>query len=171
MYCGLVRTTVKMGPLMTIPRRSDEIAAEEMERRETLRRLDRVYGCYAFLGLAMMAIMAVDILATPEGQGGTQEGWGMALGALLALPLPIVLVATIVWTLKLRRNWQRHRMILVLGLSTLFLAGAMAIDASEIFPAKSNRAEEYAGYAVVGIYAVAATLVPAWWFTRGRRRV
>lgn len=95
----------------------------------------------------------------------------MALGALLALPLPIVLVATIVWTLKLRRNWQRHRMILVLGLSTLFLAGAMAIDASEIFPAKSNRAEEYAGYAVVGIYAVAATLVPAWWFTRGRRRV
>jgi carbon starvation protein CstA len=146
-------------PLSTIQGRSDEAAAEEMEKQESLRRLDHAYGCYAYIGLFIMGGVAIVTLASKE----NREGYAMGLGGLPCLLLPIALVAAIVLSVRLRR----HRTLAILGLSTLFLVAITV--AGVVSNCCQSGASEYASYAVFVLYGAVATLVPAWWFARGRR--
>jgi hypothetical protein len=77
---------------MNVPRQPDQdfLLFPFTGRRVTL--LDGAYACYAFIGLAMVAIIAVSTLVAGE----TQEGYGMLLGSLLGLPLLIAFVTAIV---------------------------------------------------------------------------
>jgi hypothetical protein len=45
--------------MMTTRGRSDEIVVDEKERTKSLRRLDRAYACYAYVGLFTIAVLAV----------------------------------------------------------------------------------------------------------------
>ena len=76
---------------MTIPARSDEILAEEKKKQKGLRHLDLAYGCYAYIGLFILAGVALVTLASNE----NREGYAMGLGGLPALLLPIAPVAAI----------------------------------------------------------------------------
>ena len=143
-----------------MPEQPDEVAFQARERAKSLRRLDVAYGCYAYVGLFTLALMALLTLASKE----NLEGYAMGLGGLPALPLPIVLVTAIVQSARLRRN----RGLAVLGLSTLVLVGVFAVVG--ITDCCEEGASEYASYAVLGLYGAVATLVPAWWFAKGRRR-
>jgi peptidoglycan/LPS O-acetylase OafA/YrhL len=139
--------------------RSDEIVAEEKEKQKGLRRLDRAYACYAYVGLFAIALLAVVTVpvSTPDGR----EGYGMAL-VLPGTLLPIALVAAIVMTARLRH----HRALVVLALFTLLLPlliFAVGVSSSEAL-------SEDAMNLVLGIYGAGAVLVPVWWFAIGRRR-
>ena len=60
---------------MTIPARSDEILAEEKKKQKGLRHLDLAYGCYAYIGLFILAGVALVTLASNE----NREGYAMAV--------------------------------------------------------------------------------------------
>jgi len=143
---------------MTIPERSEEVAVNEKERLKGLRRLDRAYACYAYVGLFTMVVLAVVTLPATE---AAREGYGMSL-ILPGTILPIALVAALVMTVRLRH----HRPLLVLGLSTLFLPLVCFV----VGVSTPEAISEYAMDGVVGIYAVGAVLVPVWWFVKGRWR-
>ncbi|MBI3476090.1 MAG: hypothetical protein HY010_10185 [Acidobacteria bacterium] len=144
---------------MTIPERSGEPAAEESSKQESLRRLDRAYACYVYIGLFAIALLAVVTVPVPTPDA--REGYGMAL-VLPGTVLPIVFVAAMVLTARLRR----HKPLALLGLSTLFLPFLVFA----VGGCCSERVSDIARNVVVGIYGVGAVLVPVWWFTSGRRR-
>jgi carbon starvation protein CstA len=147
-----------------MPGRSEEPVDEKQELKR-LRRLDRVYACYAYLGLFTIAALAVSIVpvSTPDGR----EGYGMAL-VLPGTLVPIVLVTTIVLTVRLRS----HKPLRLLGRSTLFLALLLALlgFAASVSKGYADWLFEYAFDISIGIYGCAATIVPVWWFAIGRRR-
>jgi peptidoglycan/LPS O-acetylase OafA/YrhL len=146
--------------MMTIRGRSDEIVAEEKEEQKGLRRLDRAYACYAYVGLFAIAVLAV--VTVPVSTPDAREGYGMAL-VLPSMVLPIVLVAAIVLTVRLRR----HRALVLLGLSTVFLV--LLIFAVSVSDCCSEGPSEYAVNVVLGMYGAGAALVPVRWFATGRR--
>ena len=89
----------------------------------------------------------------------------------LVLPgtlVPIVLVTTIVLTVRLRS----HKPLRLLGRSTLFLALLLALlgFAASVSKGYADWLFEYAFDISIGIYGCAATIVPVWWFAIGRRR-
>jgi hypothetical protein len=144
---------------MTTPAQRAEIAAEEMESEESLRRLDRAYGCYAYVGLFIMAAAAIVMHVSGE-------NWeGYAIGLILpALLFPVALVVAFAQSARLRR----HRILVVLGLSTLFL---VALTVAGVFRrCCEERPSERASYAVFVLYGAAVALVPSWWFAAGRWR-
>ena len=133
-------------------------AVEELAKQKSLRRLDRAYACYAYVGLFTIAMLAVVALPSTE----KKEGYGMALvlpGALL----PVAFVAAIVMTVRLRR----HRALIFLSLSTLILT--LVFLAVGISDWSAEGLSEYAVNTVVGVYGAGAVLVPVWWFVKGRR--
>jgi hypothetical protein len=144
---------------MTIPERSGEPAAEESSQQENLRRLDRAYACYVYIGLFAIALLAVVTVPVPTPDA--REGYGMAL-VLPGTVLPIVFVIAMVLTVRLRH----HKSLALLGLSTLFLP-LLVFAAGGCC---SERVSDIARNVVVGIYGVGAVLVPVWWFMSGRRR-
>jgi hypothetical protein len=150
----------KRGSLMTTGR-SDEIVEEEKEKRKGLRRLDRAYACYAYVGLFTIAVVAV--VSVPVSPPDAREGYGMAL-VLPATLLPIPVVTAIVLTVRLRR----HKPLRLLGLSTLFLP--LLFLAAGVSDDYAVGRFEYVLNVFIGMFGCAATFVPAWWFAVGRRR-
>jgi hypothetical protein len=155
---------------MTIPQPPDDIASGELDKQRSLRRLNRAYGCYAFIGVTILVFLAI-ASAIPEGEAA--EGYGMMMGMSVGAPLMlgsiIAFVAGIVLTLGLHDRWHRHRPLVIVCLThVLFMAGA--IGASSAIPDEPGRLLQYALYALVGIYIAIAVLVPGWWFTIGRRK-
>jgi hypothetical protein len=149
-------------PLMTIPAQAD--TTRETGTQESLRLLNRAYGCYAFIGLTFLVFLAI-VSAIPQGEAA--EGYGMMMGLSLGVPLvlgsTIAFVAGIVLTLRLQDRWRLHRPLVVVCLThILFLAGAIGV--SSAIPDEPGKPLEYALYAMVGIYIAIAVLVPGWWF-------
>jgi hypothetical protein len=150
----------KRGPLMTTRGQSDEIVLEEEEKQKGLRRLDLAYGCFAYIGLFIMAGVALVTLASKE----NREGYAMGLGGLPALLLPIALVAAIILSARLRHQ----RSLAALGMSTLSLVALTVV--AVVSNCCEEGAAEYASYAVIVSWGATSVLVPAWWFAVGRRR-
>ena len=142
---------------MTIRGQSDTIPTEELQKRGVRLQLDFAYACFAFLGLALMAIASIQFA-----DRRSQEGLAMFLGLWLALPMLIAFVTSIVLAVKSRH----HAPVVVLCLTTiLYLVIAIATDLSDRC---SHDACEQSLNALTWMYGAVATLVPAWWFTVGR---
>jgi len=151
---------------MTVPRQPDKDFFLFPFLRRRVRLLDGAYACYAFLGLAMMAFMAVStVTVSTIIERDYEEGSGMLVASILSLmlPLPIVFVAAIVLTVRFRR----HRALVVLCLTNILFFAAIAIGIPDCC---SEGASERAINAIGWICGAVVTLVPAWWFTMGRRR-
>jgi hypothetical protein len=134
-----------------IPGRLDAIPAEEPETKDLRVKLDFAYSCFAFLGLALMAINSIQFA-----DKGNQEGWGMLLGLWLVLPMVFALLAASVLTVIARR----HAPLVVLCITTFLYLG-IAIAAG-----LSDRTLD----ALTWTYGAIVTLAPVWWFTVGRWR-
>jgi hypothetical protein len=109
-----------------------------------VRNLDCAFGCFAFLGLTILAGMTQTFV-----EPGNRGAYAMMVGLLLFLPALIALVIAIPLTVMSRR----YRPIVILCVVTLLLL-----------------AESLSHESAAWICGAVAMLVPAWWFAAGRRR-
>jgi len=128
----------------------------------TLQYRDRAYCCFAFLGLAVMAI-----LAEPFVSNESSQGYAATVG--LGLPLPMLLAFVVGLYLAVRSQW--HWPLVILSLITIlfwtFTIGSVITESdSESASQKYMEAEDKEAW----IYAAVSILLPLWWFAIGRWR-
>ena len=139
---------------MTIPGESYEIAAEDLQKQDLLRRGDAACACYAVLGLAVTVISVVAAFfprLVPPGLG------------IFFDVLPLLLVSAFVGTVVLTVKAQRHRPLVILFYVHLLFLMAMFLALVEKLP-------DFTEDVLFWSYGAVFTFVPVWWFTAGRQR-
>jgi hypothetical protein len=147
----------------------------EVTRKSEKSRLNRVFGCFAFLGLATLPVgvgILLSVLHWMSFDEGTNGGtlamlFGMGLAAPLSLGILGASIFGILQTVRLR-----HPALVVLSAISIACGGGMIAllpktpvwNGGPDFPMV-----DYGIGIAFGIYVVANILIPAWWFTRGRR--
>jgi len=157
---------------MTIPSRSDDIAAAERKRR--LRLLDRAYGCFAFLGLATLPFGVAAILESfglldyGVGFGRTLAGWVELFEFTLAIPLFVAMLVASAYGIRRAVQFGHTALVVLSVVSTVCGGGYIVVVLTDW----------HEGKGIVGvlteiafcIYLAANILIPAQWFIIGRRR-
>jgi hypothetical protein len=149
---------------MDVPRKSDES------------RLNRAYGCFAFLGLATLPVGVGVLLSMlhwmnfDEGSnGGTSV---MLFGMVLAAPLSVGILGASIFGISQTVRF-RHPALVVLSVISIACGGGMIVllphtpvwNGGPDFPIV-----DYGMGIAFGIYIVANILIPTWWFTKGKLR-
>jgi len=129
--------------------------------RSTESRLNRAFGCFAFLGLAASTFGLFALLLN---FGLLKDYWGLLFEIFLYFPLLvamlIVSVCGIVQTVRLRH-------------SALVVLSAIAITCATLMLTLPNGGGGSLGVVTgiaAGIFLAANVLIPAWWFIFGRQR-
>ena len=139
--------------------------------------LNRAYGCFAFLGLVTLPLGLAALLQKfglmhfDEGSGGLGEAlsgrayyWGILLGGPILIGMLVASAYGIVRTVQFR-----HLALQVLSVNAIVCGGGTML----LIFAADNAPQPLLDY-VTGIgfatYITANLLIPAWWFTKGRRR-
>ncbi len=135
---------------MTIPEQPHAIPAKEKEKKEVRRQLDFAYACFALLGFTMLAIAAEPFFVDMKSPGAA-AGYGFVVGMGLGLPSMLALVLAICLTVMRRRH---QPIVIFCMLNVLLLSLALIWE---------NDSMEW-------VYGTVSMLIPAWWFTMGRRR-
>jgi hypothetical protein len=151
------------GSPMEIPRKSDES------------RLNRAYGCFAFLGLATLPVgvgMLLSVLHWMNfDEGSTGGSLAMLFGMGLAPPLFLGMMAASIYGISQTLHFRHPALII---LSVISIAGGGLIVLLLNTPAFNGGQDlpmvDYGMGIAFGIYIAANLLIPAWWFTKGRRR-
>ena len=149
---------------MDVPRKSDES------------RLNRAYGCFAFLGLATLPVGVGVLLSMlhwmnfDEGSnGGTLV---MLFGMALAAPLSVGILGASIFGISQTVRF-RHPALVVLSLISIACGGGMIVLLPKT-PVWNGAPDvpivDYGIGIAFGIYIAANILIPAWWFTKGRQR-
>jgi hypothetical protein len=137
--------------------------------------LNRAYGCFGLLGLVTMSFGIAALLSQfglvnfDEGSHGS--GWTLVGAMLLGPPLLVGMLFASVCGILLTVKFRRHSALVVLSVISIVCGGGLVIvlasewDAHPGSPALTH-AVDIAG----GLYITANVLIPAWWFTKGRRR-
>jgi hypothetical protein len=144
-------------------------------RSESL--LNRAYGCFAFLGLVTLPfgfaalLQELGLMYFDEGSGGLGETlsgsayyWGILLGGPILLGMLVATAYGIVRTVQFR-----HLALVVLSGNAIACGGGtvLLIFAADNAPQPLLDSLICIGFAT---YITANLLIPAWWFTKGRRR-
>ena len=149
---------------MDVPRKSDES------------RLNRAYGCFAFLGLATLPVgvgVLLSLLHWMSFDEGTNGGtlvmlFGMGLAAPLSLGILCASIFGISQTVRFR-----HPALVVLSVISIACGGGMIVLLPHT-PVWHGGPDllivDYGMGFAFGIYIAGNLLIPAWWFTRARRR-
>ncbi|MGO9374709.1 MAG: hypothetical protein ACLQBD_21780 [Syntrophobacteraceae bacterium] len=136
--------------------------------------LNRAYGWFAFLGLATLPVGVGCLLSIMHWVNFDESSdWGI-LPELFGLTLALPLLAGMVWAriYGIQQTVRfRHLPLVVLSVISIAFLGLMILlpttpawDADPVPP--------ILGYEIgisLGIYIAGNILIPAWWFTRGRR--
>lgn len=146
----------------------------ETSRKSDESRLNRAFGWFAFLGLATLPV-GVGLLLSVMHWVNFDEGsnWGILpelFGLTLAAPIFLGMVFASIYGI-----WQtvrlRHPALVVLSVISIAFLGLIVIlpttpawDADTFPPIV-----DYGLGITFGSYIVGNILIPAWWFTRGRR--
>src|SRR6267378_6185062 len=148
-----------------VPENSSEVLRLEYAR------LNRAYGCFAFLGLVTLpfgiaALLDEFHLINFDAIVGVRlEGWTIFLG------IPGILCTTIYGI------WQtvrfRHPALVVLSVVSIVCWGGTMIYMPYSDLPGHPTLDSVMGYVLgiaFGIYITANIFIPAWWFIKGRRR-
>ena len=139
-------------------------------------RLNRAFGCFAFLGLATLPVGVGILLSVlhwmnfDEGSnGGTLV---MLFGMGLAAPLSVGMLGASIYGIQ---QTVRFRHTALVALSAISIAcGVGMLGLLPYTPVWNGGPDfpivDYAIGIAFGIYVTANLLIPAWWFTKGRRR-
>lgn len=139
-------------------------------------RLNRAYGCFAFLGMATLPVgvgILLSVLHWMNFDEGSNGGtlvmlFGMGLAAPLTLGILAASIFGISQTVRLR-----HPALIVLSVISIVCWGGM-IALLPKTPVWNGAPDvpivDYAIGIAFGIYIAGNVLIPAWWFTLGRRR-
>lgn len=137
--------------------------------------LDRAYGCFGFLGLASLPF-AIGALLSQFGLMNFDEGsngfmlmvvFGMFLGPLLLVGMLVASVSGIALTVKF---WQHSALVVLSVISIVCGGGGIVIFVSYWdVPSFPHYLDNVLAIGAA-IYIAANILIPAWWFTKGRRR-
>jgi len=149
----------------------------DLPQRRNESQLNRAYGCFAFLGLVTLPFGLAALLQTlglmylDEGSGGLGEalsGWAYYWGILLGGPILLGMLAATAYGI-VRTVQFRHLALEVLSVNAIVCGGGTML----LIFAADNASQPLLDY-VIGIgfatYITANLLIPAWWFTTGRRR-
>ena len=145
-------------------------------------RLNRAYRCFAFLRLITLPVGLAALLdalglmkfdmgtigVDSSGVGQTLTRWAFAVAMLLGIPiLAGMLYATIYGIWQAAR--LRHQPLVVLSAVSIicWLGTLIYIPYSDV---PGHPYLEYAWEIGGEIYVAANLVIPAWWFTKGRRR-
>lgn len=142
-------------------------------------RLNRAYRCFAFLRLITLPVGLAALLdalglmkfdmgtigVDSSGVGQTLPRWTFAVAMLLGIPILAGMLYTTIYG-----NWQalRHSPLVLSAVSIICWLGTLIyIPYSD---APGHPYLEYAWEIGGEIYVAANLLIPACWFTKGRRR-
>jgi hypothetical protein len=149
---------------MEVPRKNDES------------RLNRTYGCFAFLGLATLPVGVGALLYVMHwmnfDEGSTGGSLTMLFGMALAAPLSIGMMGATTFGI-----WQtvrfRHTALVVLSAISILCGGGLIV-LLPYTPGWNGGPDlpivDFGMGVAFGIYIAANILIPAWWFVIGRRR-
>jgi hypothetical protein len=143
--------------------------------------LNRAYRCFGFLGLVTLPLGLAALLQAvglmnfgmgtigkdSQGVGETLTRWAFAIGLFLGLPiLGGMLYATIYGIRQAVRF--RHPALVVLSVVSIVFWGVTMIYVP-MLDVPGHPYLEYGWDIGGGIYVAANVLIPAWWFSQGRR--
>jgi hypothetical protein len=161
---------------MTIPGGSDNIAAEELERRKRLRLLDQAYGCFAFLGFSNLPFGLVTLLELfgllnlndRSGVGATLAGWAELFEYTLAIPLFVAMLTASVYGIRRTVQHPDPALVVLSGISIVCEGTFISLLFKE-WNVGSNVVGDMLeiGY---GIFIAANIILPARWLIVRRRR-
>jgi hypothetical protein len=172
-WTGSHSTQVDHSNLRASPPRAPENSNEFL--------LNRAYRCFAFLGLLILplgfaALQQAFGIDFDKDSGFFSRGVGQTLFRLgyfvsLFLSVPIfagMLYATIYGIRQTVRF--RHPALVALSVVSIVFWGGTMIYIPMYSDVPGHPYLEYAWDIAFGVYIAANLLIPAWWFTKGRRR-
>ncbi|HXL20886.1 MAG TPA: hypothetical protein VOA78_00345 [Candidatus Dormibacteraeota bacterium] len=148
----------------------------DVPQRRNESMLNRAYGCFAFLGLVTLPLGLAALLKKfglmhfDEGSGGlgaALSGWAYYWGILLGGPILIGMLAASVYGI-VRAVQFRHLALEALSVNAIVCGGGTML----LIFAADNAPQPFLDYVAgigFGTYITANVLIPAWWFTTGRR--
>jgi hypothetical protein len=153
-----------------------EVLQKQVLPKSELPRLNRAYACFAFLGLATLPVGVGALLSVLRwmnfDEGSTGGSLAMLFGMALATPLFLGMLAASIFGI-----WQtmrfRHPALIVLSVISVACSGGLIILLPNTPGWKGGSDSPMVDYGMgiaFGIYIAANLLIPAWWFTQGRRR-
>jgi hypothetical protein len=149
----------------------------DLPLRRNESRLNRAYGCFAFLGLVTLplglaaVLQKLGLMHFDEGSGGlgeTLSGWAYYWGMLLGGPILIGMLVASAYGI-VRTVQFRHLALEVLSVNAIVCGGGTIL----LIFTSDNAPQPILDYVTgigFGIYITANVLIPTWWFTTGRRR-
>lgn len=163
---------------METPRKSDEslLNGRQMEapKRSDESRLNRAYCGFGFLGLEFLLVGAGYILSATHWFNFDWGIWPEVFGVSVVGPLFVV--GGTVWALinGIGETVRfRHPALVVLSAILITFVAVLIVllpYASGWSDAPGLPIVDHVLSVAFGIYIAANILIPAWWFTRGRRR-
>jgi len=147
----------------------------EIPRKSDWSRLNRAYGCFAFVGLATLPVgvgISLSVLHWMNFDEGSTGGtlamlFGIGLAPLLFLGITAASFYGIWQTLHFR-----HPALIVLSVVSIAGGGliVLLLNTPAFNGGQNLPMVDYGMGIAFGIYIAANILIPAWWFTKGRRR-
>lgn len=137
--------------------------------------LNRAYGCFAFLGLVTLpfgiaALLAeVGLVNFDKGFAEELAGWALYLGLILGIPLFAGMLVASVYGIA-RTVQFRHPPMVILSLISIVCGGGFPALLLSMGNGPDSPILDYLIAIVFGTYTAANVLIPAWWFSIGRRR-
>jgi hypothetical protein len=139
-------------------------------------RLNRAYGCFAFLGLVTLPfglatlLQKIGLMNFDQGSGGLGEslsGYAYLLGTLLGGPIVIAMLVASAYGI-VRTLQFRHTALAVLSANTIVCGGG-TILVMFLSDSVDRPILDYITGTGFGIFVATNLVIPAWWFFNGRR--
>lgn len=147
-------------------------------------RLSRAYGCFAFLGLITLplglaallqafGLMNFDVGTIGKDSGGvgqTLSRLALLVGMLLGLPIIAGVLYASIYGIRQTVRF-RHTPLVVLSVVSIVCGGGLLIVVANEWDIYSGTPTlRYAMDIAGAVYVAANVLIPAWWFSKGKRR-
>ncbi len=142
----------------------------DASRRSDESRLNRAFGWFAFLGLATLPVDVAYLLSVMHWvKESDLLGWAELFGFSLAGPLLAGMAWASIYGIRQTVRFRHPALIALSAISIVFAIVFVGAFIAEL---------EYQDLPIVddgltvafGIYIAGNILIPAWWFTRGRRQ-
>jgi hypothetical protein len=158
---------------MELPGKSDE------------NRLNRAYRCFGFLGLATLPVGLASLLDAlglmnfdmgtigedVNGAGSILTRWAFVVAMFLGVPILVGMLTATVYGIRQTVRFRHRPLVILSAVSVVCWAGTMIfipfmdLPGHEVF----YHVMDYVLAIALGVYTAANVLIPAWWFTKGRR--
>jgi len=156
-----------------------------MEVPETAEaRLNHAYRCFAFLGVVTLPLGLGALLQAcglinfsmgtigqdSRGIGETLTRWAYVAGIFLGLPIIVGMLYATIFGIVQAVRFRHPPLIVLSAISIVCGGGLLIVIVNEWDIYNGGPILEYAMDIASGLYVGANVLIPAWWFTKGKRR-